>query len=463
MPKKKLTIIGAGPGGYVAAVRAAQKGCEVTIVDREGPGGVCLRHGCIPVKSLLISARSYTHAKNTEQYGVTCADVSFNYPKMVKRKDDIVSLNEQGIESLLKRHTIEYIRGDARLVSPSEVTVEDKSGSVAILKPDAIIIATGSSSVVPGFIRLDQRRIFDCEGALALTELPASCVILGGGILGCEFASLFADLGVRVTVIEMLPTLMPSFDSDLSKMLTRSFKRRGIQMLTGKAVESIADGDEESVVVTLDDGTTVDADSCLVALGRRPNIDGIELEEAGVKLWDEGFRGIRVDEYLRTSSPGVYAAGDVTGIRPLAHVASAQGIAAVDHICGEDNPMRYDAVPDCFWANPELASVGVTSQEAEERGLDVLTATFQYRSMGIAHALGEREGFVKALAERESGRVIGVHICGHGAPDLIAEASVIVTNGLTVDDIERTIHAHPTLGEIVKEGILATHGRHIHG
>lgn len=458
----KLTVIGAGPGGYVAAVRAARQGCDVTVVERDGLGGVCLQHGCVPVKSLLISARTFTMAVNAGAYGVSCGDVSFDYARMVRRKDDIVAVNERGIEALLYKHRIRIVRGTAQIVSPEAVDVSGADGTVTRIGSDTIIIATGSSSSVPGFAALDNVRVFDCEGALALTSLPSSCAILGGGILGCEFASLFSDLGVKVTVIEMMDRPMPTFDKDLSAALARSFRRRGIDMRMKTSVEDV-ETDGEGVTVRLSGGGSVEAETCLVALGRRPNIEGIGLEQAGVALWDTQYRGIEVDSHLRTSVPGIYAVGDVNGIRPLAHVASAQGESAADHICGKDNPMRYDAVPDCFWANPEIASVGMTEQEARDRGEDVAVATFLYRSLGIAHALGSIEGFVKTVAERESGRVLGVHICGHGAPDLIAEASVIVANGLTVKDVEGTIHAHPTLGEIVKESILSTTGKNIHG
>ena len=464
MSEKTLAILGAGPGGYVAAVRAAQLGCKVTVVERESLGGVCLRHGCIPVKALLYSARVYRTAVTGESFGVTCQNPGIDFNHMIQRKDDIVSLNEQGIEVLFRKHGISLVRGSGRLVSPSRILVEDSAGGSTSVDADAVIIATGSSSIVPSFAKPDKGRVFDCEGALALERLPESCTILGGGVLGCEFASLFADLGVKVTLVEMLPTLLPTWDRDQSKLLTRSFKKRRIDVRTGTAVEGISsNGDRDGVTVTLSSGSVIDADTCLLALGRKPNIENIGLEEAGVTLWKDTFRGIEVDEFMRTSTPNVYAVGDITGIRPLAHIASEQGITAVEHICGRADPMRYDAVPDCYWASPELGSVGVTEQEAEARGLDVETGMFHYRSMGISHALGATEGFAKAIVEKGSGRIIGIHICGYGAPDLVAEASVIVTNGLTVDDIKHTIHAHPTLGEIVKEAVLAARGENIHG
>jgi len=461
MHSKTLTVIGAGPGGYVAAVRAAQKGMKVTIIENGGLGGVCLQQGCIPVKALLHSVRVLKSAENAGRFGVDCEVKGIDYSRMVSRKDDIVSLNERGIEALLHRHKVSVIKGRAKLQSPTHVEVLGEDGASLGISSDYILIATGSSSLIPAFVKLDGDRIFDCEGALALTELPESCIILGGGVLGCEFASLYADLGVKVSIVEMQGSLMPFWDPDMTKLVARSFKRRRINVRTAvsvDAVENVAGGD---ITVTLSDGEILSVASCLVALGRKPNVDGIGLESAGVVMREDGF-GIAVDEFLRTNISNIYAAGDVTAIRMLAHVASEQGIIAADHMAGGKTAMRYDAVPDCYWGAPEMASAGMNEVDAKEAGINVATATFQYRSMGIAHALGEIEGFVKAIVDRGSERVIGVHIIGHSAPELIGEASVIVTNGLTVHDLERTIHAHPSLAEIVKESILGTLGRNIH-
>lgn len=463
MNRKKVTILGAGPGGYVAAVRAAQNGCDVTVIDRDGAGGVCLRHGCIPVKSLLASARVYSEAKSAGVYGVTCDSAMFDYSKMSKRKSDIVAINEKGTESLFKRHNINFIRGTGKILSSSQVTCVQSDGSVAVFESDAVVIATGSSSFIPHWAALDNDRIFDCEGALARKTLPQSCIILGGGILGCEFASLFADLGVRVTIVEQQGTLLPGWDDDLSAALMRSFKRRKITMQCGSSVVSAAGNGSETVTVSFTDGSSADADTCLVALGRKPNTNGIGIENIGVALNSSSPGGIAVDSAMRTSVAGVYAVGDVTGIRMLAHVASAQGIAAADDIAGKSSPVRYDAVPDCFWANPECASVGMTERAAKERGIGIASSTVQFRALGIAHALGTIEGFVKTVIEKGTEKILGIHICGRGAPDMIAECSVIVNRELTVGNIEETIHAHPTLGEIVKESILAAAGRNIHG
>jgi len=462
--KKRVIVIGAGPGGYAAAVHGAKRGLDVTVVEKAGPGGVCLRHGCLPMEALFQSVRTYKTALAASGFGVTCRGVSFDYSKMAARKDDIVALNEQGIEALFRKHGVKLIRGTAKLLSPSRVEVTGAEDAGRLPEADAVIVATGSSSVIPPFAEPDGETIFDCEGALARKELPGSCIVLGGGVLGCEFASLFRDLGVEVTVVERLPSLLPAWDPDLSKMVARSFSRRSIRVMTGVAVEDVRkNGDTGGVSVMVSSGEELTAESCLLALGRRPNIAGIGLENTGAVLRGDGCRGIEVDEFMETSVPGLYAVGDVTGVRMLAHVASMQGITAVDRICGDAVPMSYGHVPECFRGEPELSAVGATGKEAAEKGIDVTVGKVYYRSLGAAHALGATDGFVKAVVERDSGRVLGVHVCGRGAQEMSAEASVIVANGLGADDIECTMHAHPSLAEVLKEAILAARGGNIHG
>jgi len=462
--KKRVIVMGAGPGGYVAAVHAAKRGLDVTVVEKAGPGGVCLRHGCIPMEALFHSVRTYKTALGASGLGVTCPEVNFDYSKMTERKDDVVALNERGIEALLKKHGVKLVRGTAKLLSPSRVEVTGTEGPDRLLEAEAVIAATGSSSVVPPFAEPDGETIFDCEGALALKKLPGSCIVLGGGVLGCEFASLFRDLGVEVAVVERLPSLLPAWDADLSRMLARSFSRRSIRVMTGVSVEDIRrDEDTGTVSVAMSSGETLTAESCLLALGRKPNTADIGLENTGVVLRKEGRRGIVVNGFMETSAPGLYAVGDVTGIRMLAHVASVQGITAVDSICGDAVPMRYEHVPECFRGEPELSMVGTTERDAAGKGIDVAVGKVYYRSLGAAHALGATDGFVKAVVESDSGRVLGIHICGRGAREMSAEASVIVANELTVDDIEYTVHAHPSLAEILKEAILAAKGGNVHG
>lgn len=463
MGAKSMCILGAGPGGYTAAIRAAQLGCEVTVVEPAGLGGVCLQSGCIPVKALLISASVLDTVNRAGEFGIKATGAGFDYGRIMERKSNIVSLNEKGIAGLFAKYHITLLRGRGRLAGPNTVEVTGPKGEVDRVTADCIIIATGSSSVVPQFITLDQYTVFDCEGALARLELPESIVVLGGGILGCEFASFYRSLGVRVTIVEMMDALMSHWDSALSRRLGSDFRRRGIDIRTGARLTGLETGNGE-ITAVLSTGDRISAECCLAALGRKPNIEGVGIEAAGIKLWDNKFRGIEVDEHLRTNVPGIYAIGDVTGIRMLAHVASTQGIAAAEHfMTGDHAPVRYDAVPDCYWAQPELASVGVTEQAASAQGLKVDISRFSYRAMGITHVLGEPDGFIKVISEQGSGRVLGIHICGHGAPDMVAEATVVVAKGLTVDGFEEVIHAHPTMGEVLKEGIMTVGGRQIHG
>ena len=456
MLKKKILILGSGPGGYAAAIHASQLGCSVTVVEKKGLGGVCLRHGCIPLKSLLHSARILETARNALTFGVICKEVDFDFNSMMKRKDNIVAVNERGIDTLFRKHGIKLIRGSGKLISPSRVEVTDNHGKVMSYDTDCIIIASGSSSAVPPFITPGCENIFDCESALKLESLPDSIAILGGGVQGCEFASLYSSLGVNVTIIEKLETLLPFWDSDLSRRLAMSFKKRSIDVRTGTAVDDVQpEGNQRSVRISLSTGEEITSDCCLLALGRTPNIEDIGLEKAGIMLWEDHFCGIQVNEFLRTTIPNVYAVGDVTGIRHLAHAASAQGITAVEHFCGAGTRIQYDAVPHCCQTIPELASVGVTETEALSRGLDVDISRFSYRSSGIGYITGETDGFVKVIANKSTGTAAGVHICGYGAAEMIAVASVIISNGLTVEDVRHTIFAHPTMAEIIKESILS--------
>jgi dihydrolipoamide dehydrogenase len=412
---------------------------------------------------MIRSASVFETVRTCEDYCIGATNAAFDYPGIVSRKDEVIRINEQGIENLLRKHKIELVKGEASIHSPGKVAVKT-DGAERILEGDFIIIATGSHSFEPPFARIDNDIIFDCEIALQKKTLPKKVIILGGGILGCEFASLYNSFGCGVTIVEKLPALMPTWDNDMSRALATSFKKRAIEIRTGATVNSVeTDKKTLCATVTLDGGEKLIADACLVALGRRPNTEGIGIEKAGINLWKDRFRGIEVDASMKTNVPGIYAIGDVNGIRPLAHIASSQAITAVEDMIGISTPTRYDAVPDCFWAPPELASVGMSEQEARDRGIDYLTGKSLYRSHGISHALGKIEGFVKSVIEKGTGKVLGVHICGYGAPDIIAEASVIVTAGLTVRDIHETIHAHPTLGEIIKEGILAARGMNIHG
>ncbi|MBN1290426.1 MAG: dihydrolipoyl dehydrogenase [Candidatus Latescibacteria bacterium] len=461
---KSLVIIGSGPGGYVAAVRAAQLGLKVTVIEKNGLGGVCLQHGCIPTKSILHSARVYNTVRNASSYGINCSEIGFDFYTIMKRKDDMVALNEKGIANLIEKHKIKIIRGEARLLSPNRIEITAQNGLTSEIDADYIIIATGSSSTIPSFIPADRERIFDSEGALLLQSLPESLIILGGGVLGCEFASFFNALGSEVTIVEQLQTILPGWDQDICRTVASSFRKRGIIVKTGARVVDVQSTNESGdVTVSLESGEKVSAKCCLVAFGRTPNIENIGLEIAGIKLWNGKFRGIQVNEFLQTNVPSIYAIGDVTGIRQLAHVASHQGITAVEHMCGKATPMIYDEIPDCYYGEPECASIGLTEQEALESKNEIAKSKIFYRSFGITHVLGETDGFVKVIAEKESGKVLGVHICGHDAPVMISEASVIVANGLTVDDIGEVIHPHPTLGEILMEGIQAVRGMNIHG
>jgi dihydrolipoamide dehydrogenase len=454
MSQQTIAVIGSGPGGHAAAVRASQLGYRVIVIERNGLGGVCLQSGCIPVKTLFHAVRVYETARNSGSLGIHSPETTFDFPEMLSNMRKIVATNEKGIAHTFSQHGISIISGIARLTSPTQIAVDIPGGGEESVVADAIIIASGSRTATPPFIEIDGSHIFDCEGALEQTVLPDNIAILGGGVLGCEFASLYAALGIPVTIVEQADTLLPGWDSTLSRRLTKEFRRRGIDIRTGTGITGVTRS-ETGVTIALDGKETVTAHRCLAALGRTPNVEGLGLEECGIETMTDGRPGIHVDEHMLTSAPGVYAVGDVTGIQLLAHVATAQGIAAVEHAAGSGSSMSYRAVPECFWGFPELATVGMTAGAATADGRDIAVGRVPFRALGAAQLLGAGDGYIEVVTDSVSGTVLGIHICGPGAPELIAEATVIVDREMTIDEVTRVIHAHPTLGELIREGVAA--------
>ena len=460
----RIVIIGAGTGGYVAAIRAAQLGAQVTLIESSAVGGLCLNWGCIPSKSLLACAELAQKIKKAGEFGITITGaVTYDLARMVERKNKIVAGLVKGVRTLLKTWNVELIEGRGALVNATTVRVVKPDGTEAILQADAIIVGTGTTAPALPNLALDGISIIGSREALDLTAIPDSLLIVGGGVEGCEFASLFSVLGTKVTLVEMLPRILPTEDEEVSALLAAELKKLGVTILVNARVEKAAVG-PDGVSTTLADGNTVASARVLVSIGRRFNTGGktdeLGLEEAGVQL---GLRGeILVNERMETNVPGVYAIGDVTGKAMLAHVASAQGKVAVRNILGRPATMSYDVIPAGIFTFPEVGRVGLTEQEARQRGMEIRIGKFRPIGLGKAPASGETSGLMKIVTEAKTGRIVGVHLVGSHAADLIHEAAVAMQMGATAATLAETIHAHPTMPEGLMEAAEDVEGMAIH-
>ena len=464
MPEARdLIVIGSGPGGYVAAIRAAQLGMKVTVVEKDDRyGGTCLLRGCIPTKALLHTADLLDQVREAERFGVQVGEVSVDIGKAQQYKRGVVDKNAKGVQFLFKKNKIEGVRGYGRVVAPNAVEVS-RGGESKTLEATHILIATGSVPRDLPFARPDGEKILNSDHILELERVPESLIVLGGGAVGCEFASIYTSFGSEVTLVEMLPRLLPIEDEEVSKELTRVFRKRKIRSLTSTKMASVeTTGGGVTLVLEVEgkEPHTLEAEMLLVAVGRAPVTDGLGLEALGVEL-DRGYVG--VSEVMRTAVPSIYAIGDVVNTPWLAHVATAEGILAVEHMAGESiRPINYDHVPSCTYCDPEVASVGLTEQEARDRGYDVATGKFPFTALGKAAILGKTSGFAKIVRETRYDELLGVHIIGAHATDLIAEACVALQLESTNEEILRTIHAHPTMSEAVAEAAHAATGHAIH-
>ena len=455
-----IVIIGAGTGGYVAAIRAAQLGAQVTLIEGAAVGGLCLNWGCIPSKSLLACAELAQKIRKAGEFGITITGaVTYDLARMVERKNKIVAGLVKGVRTLLKTWNVELIEGRGALVNAMTVRVVKQDGTEMTLQADAVIVGTGTTAPALPNLALDGTHIISSREALDLTAIPDSLLIVGGGVEGCEFASLFSVLGTKVTLVEMLPRILPTEDEEVSALLAAELKKLGVTILVNARVEKVAVG-ADGVSTTLADGNTVASAKVLVSIGRRFNTGGLGLEEAGVQL---GRRGeILVNERMETNVPGVYAIGDVTGKAMLAHVASAQGKVAVRNILGRPATMSYDVIPAGIFTFPEVGRVGLTEQEARQRGMEIKIGKFRPIGLGKAHASGETAGLMKIVTEAKTGRIVGVHLVGSHAADLIHEAAVAMQMGATAATLAETIHAHPTMPEGLMEAAEDVEGMAIH-
>ncbi|HYM82416.1 MAG TPA: dihydrolipoyl dehydrogenase [Candidatus Limnocylindria bacterium] len=457
-----LVVIGSGPGGYVAAIRAAQLGFRTACVERYPTlGGTCLNVGCIPSKALLDSSEHFAHARHgLAAHGIR-ATVDLDLPVMQKRKDQVVRELTRGVEGLFRKNQIERVQGTGRIVGPNQIEVSGDSGS-RTLRTERILIATGSKPIALKGVAYDGRRIVHSTDALTLAAVPRRMIVVGAGAIGLELGSVWMRLGTEVRVLEYLDCALPGMDRQSAGLLQRVLEKQGMRFqfeTSARAAE--VDGDEVRVTVAGKDGEREErCDVLLVAVGRRPYTEGLGAREAGVGL-DERGRVI-VDEHYRTQVPGIHAIGDVIAGPMLAHKAEEEGIAAVELMAGQPGHVAYECVPNVVYTWPELASVGLSEEEARERGQDVAVGTFPFLANGRAKAMGERDGQVKIVADRRTDRILGAHILGPRASDLIAELAVAMELGASAEDVARSVHAHPTLPEAVKEAALAVAGRAIH-
>ena len=453
-----VVILGAGPGGYVAAIRAAQLGASVAVVEDRQLGGTCLNRGCIPTKALLEFAHVLHLARRAAEFGVKIDNPTPDYAAMAARKDKVVNILTSGIGALFRKNNVQHIQGRGALADAHTVVVKGPDGERK-LTVRTIIIATGSEPLRLPIFPFDGKTVLTSDDALKLTRAPASILIVGGGYIGCEWAGIFNRLGAKVTIVEMMPQLLPRSDASLAKELHKHFKKSKMDIHFGAKVETVTAG-ASGAKAKLSTGQEIEAEMILVSIGRKLNSEGIGLETIGLET-DRG--AIPINEHCQTKVPNVYAIGDVTAKLMLAHVASRQGTTAVEHALGHEASVNYRVVPACVFTDPEIGSVGLSSEEARQAGREVKEASFPFQTLGKAHALGETAGFIKLIADARTGEVLGCHIIGPHATDLIAEAALAMQLECTVEEIGATIHAHPTLAEGMMECAHAWLGHLIHG
>ena len=444
-----IAVIGGGPGGYVAAIKAAQSKKKVCLIEKADLGGTCLNVGCIPTKSLIAHAKVVETIKRSGDFGVSVKDLSFDYSKMKEKKDSVVKTLRQGVGGLLQANKVTVFNGHAEFISPGEIKVKGEKN--ALIHADKTIIATGSKPFdIPAF-SCDHKKILDSTSILEMTELPKTLAIIGGGYIGCEFASLYAELGVNVIILEALESILFLQGKEIGQALTASFKKRGLDIRCNLFVEGI-DTSGPGVKIQIKDSDPVEADLALVSVGRKVVSEGVGLGAAGVQTTERGE--IVVNEKMETNVPGIYAIGDVTGKFLLAHVASHQGIVAAVNATGGEATMHYNAVPSVIFTHPEIAMAGMTLEEAKAAGYDATIGKFPFTALGKAVASLETEGFAQVVADKKTGQILGAQVMGAEATNLIAEMALAIANELTLDCVADTIHAHPTLPEVWMEASL---------
>ena len=459
-----VVVIGAGPGGYVSAIRASQLGLKTAIVDKQWLGGVCLNVGCVPSKALLKNADlAETLRERSKEFGISFDNLQLDFGAAVKRSRKVSQRLTKGVAFLMRKNNIDVVMGSARLTDKNTVEVVEEKGEKKQLNAKNIVIATGSHTfVIPG-VKIDGEKVVTYTEAILQEKRPESVVIIGAGAIGVEFATIWSSYGTDVTIVEMLPTILPLEDKEASAELAKAYKKRGIKMLTSTKVESVEATDAGVKVTVSGEGgqQVLEAEQAMVAIGFRPNTSGIGLEEVGVKLDKRGF--VEIDDRMATNVPGIWAIGDVTGKLLLAHVASAQGAICAENIAGvETIKLDYKMMPRAVYSHPQVASFGMSEEEAKEAGYEVKVGRFNFIANGKALGLGEGEGFVKIIADAKYGEILGAAMAGPDVSELLPELTLAQRMELTSEDIARTVHAHPTLAEVIMEAAHAVEGQAIH-
>ncbi len=458
-----VIIIGSGPGGYVAAIRASQLGLKTAVVEKAELGGICLNWGCIPTKALLKSAQVFEYTKHAANYGVKIeGEVKPDFPAIIARSREVAAGMSKGIQFLFKKNKVEHIQGFGKLKDNQTVVVEDKDGNKTEYSAKHIILATGARSRQLPNLPQDGKKIIGYRQALTLPQLPESMIVVGSGAIGTEFAYFYSTMGVQVTLVEFLPNIVPLEDEEVSKTLAREFKKRKIKVMTSSSVESVdTSGDKCKVTIKTKKGEEIhEADIVLSAVGITPNLENIGIEELGIEL-EKGK--VKVDEYYRTNVEGVYAIGDIVAGPALAHVASAEGITCVEKIAGlNPQPIRYDNIPGCTYTVPEVSSVGLTEKQAKEAGYEIKVGKFPYTASGKASAAGSKEGFIKLIFDAKYGELLGAHMIGGNVTEMIAEIVVARNLETTGHELIKSIHPHPTMSEAIMEAAAAAYDEVIH-
>ncbi|MGR3973948.1 MAG: dihydrolipoyl dehydrogenase [Candidatus Rhabdochlamydia sp.] len=452
-----VVVIGSGPGGYVAAIKSAQLGKKVALIEKQHLGGTCLNVGCIPTKTLIASGEVLHLVKEAAKFGITTGNILVHYDQMKARKDGVVTKIRSSLEGLIKANQVTIFKGEATFIDTFEMKIKGEDN--LWIKGEKIILATGSLPIdIPAFA-CDHVQIFNSASILEMQQLPSSLAVIGGGYIGCEFASLYATLGVKVTLLESLPTLIPSMGKEVSQAITQAFKRKGIDVKTGVAVTHV-EKQEHSVTLHLSNQDPLHVDKVLVATGRKPCTEGLGLEVTGVQTTERG--AVVVNEKMETSVKGIYAIGDVTGKVMLAHVASHQALIAAANAAGEEAVMHYHAVPSVIFTHPEIATVGMHLEEATEKGYQVALGKFPFQALGKSIATLETEGYAAVVIDQKTHQILGAQVVGHDASSLISEMALAIANELTIDCVTQTIHAHPTLAEAWLESGLIAQNTPIH-
>ena len=466
MASYDVIFVGGGPAGYVGAIRCAQLGMSVAVVEREGLGGTCVLWGCIPAKALLEAAAVATKVAHAADFGVTVGDVKLDYGVAMKRSRAVSTQNSKGVEFLFKKNKITWIKGTAKIAARNSVTVKTDGKEEKHDAKKAIVISTGSR--VKGLpqigLELNKTTVLSSDEVLVLEKAPKTMAVIGAGAVGCEFADVFSAFGTQVTLIEALPVILPLEDADCSAELTKSFKKRKIDVLTGARIGDVKVG-KNSVTMSVETGgkkQTLEVDKVLVAAGRAPNTEDIGLKEAGIQLTDRGF--IKINERMETSVKGIYAMGDVAGPPMLAHKGSREGVVFAEFLAGQKqvHPVNYGNIPNATYCHPEVASIGMTEAQVKEKKIDYKVGKFLFSNNGRARTSGETDGFVKIIREAKYGEILGAHIIGAHATELIHELAVARENEFTVEEVDLAIHAHPTLSEAIAEAALDSLGKMIH-